>query len=152
LSYACYLVLVRPLMRRYPPLVVIAWVFCLSVPWVPLLVTWAAHDPSGARSGVASVLLPEHVSPRAWASIVFILVFPTALAYALNSWALSRVRASTTAVYVYVQPVITGLAGWIVLGEEITPTMLVSGACVFAGIWLVAREGSASRGPEVDGS
>lgn len=140
LSYAAYLVLVRPLMRTYAPLVVIAWVFALSLPFVPLLV---ARDVAGsalpAFQAVREFFAPSAASAGAWASLAFILVFPTALAYFLNAFALARVRASTTAVYVYLQCLITVAAGVVVLGDELTPTKLAAAACVCAGIWLVAR-------------
>jgi drug/metabolite transporter (DMT)-like permease len=132
LSYAAYLVLSRPMLKRYPPLVVIAWVFVLSLPWVPFL----AHG---------EVLVPTAVSTRAWGSLVFILIFPTSLAYLLNSFALSRLRASTTAMYVYVQPLITGFLGWLFFDDEITVALLSAAACIFVGIYLVARRPSSAR-------
>jgi drug/metabolite transporter (DMT)-like permease len=117
LCYAFYLVLSRPLLGRYPPLVLIAWVFVL------------AH---GER------MVPD-ASPQAWWSMAFILVFPTSVAYLLNAFALARVRASTTAIYIYAQPLITGVASRILLKEEMTRGTAVSAACVFTGIWLVSR-------------
>ena len=125
LSYAIYLVISRPLLSRYPPLVVIAWVFVLAVPFAPFLAR-------GER------LVPD-VGAGAWWAVAFILVFPTSVAYLLNTFALARLRASTTAMYVYVQPLITGIGSRIVLGEKVTRGTAISAVCVFAGIWLVAR-------------
>jgi drug/metabolite transporter (DMT)-like permease len=134
LSYAIYLVASRPLLSRYPPVVVIAWMFLLATPFLPFL----AHG--------------EHLVPQAsgavWGSLAFILLFPTAIAYLLNAFALSRLRASTTAVYVYVQLLITGAGSRWLLGERPTRGILLSAACVLAGIWLVARKkGGASPAP-----
>lgn len=138
LAYASYLVLVRPLTRKYPPLVVVAWVFALSVPFVPLLLLREGGDP-------AAFFAPEHADRAAWIALLFVLVFPTSIAYLANSFALSRVRASTTAAYIYIQPVITGVAAWLVIDEELTPAMFASAALVFAGIWLVARPGAQAK-------
>jgi len=124
-SYSLYLVFSRPLLARYPPLVLIAWVFVLALPFVPLL---ARGEP----------IAPE-ASARAWWALAFILVFPTSLAYLLNAWALAHLRASTTAMYIYVQPLITGVASRILLGERPTGGTFLAGACIFLGIWLVAR-------------
>jgi drug/metabolite transporter (DMT)-like permease len=124
-SYAIYLVASRPLLARYPPLVVIGWVFALALPFAPFLAHGEAMAPQA--------------SARAWGSLAFILVFPTSLAYLLNAWALARMRASTTAVYIYVQPLITAAASRFLLGEKATRGTIVSAACIFAGIWLVAR-------------
>lgn len=124
-SYAVYLVISRPLLARYPSLVVIAWVFVLAVPFAPFLAR-------GQR------LVPD-AGAGTWWSLAFILVFCTSVPYLLNAFALARLRASTTAIYVYAQPLITGLSSRWVLGERATRGTLVSAACVFLGIWLVAR-------------
>ena len=134
LSYALYLVGSRPLLARYPPIVLIAWVFVLAVPFAPYL----------ARG---EVLVPD-APARTWWALAFILVFPTSIAYLLNAWALARVRASTTAMYVYSQPLITGVVARFHLGEQMTRGTAVSAAFVFAGIWLVAR----NRGGKSGGS
>lgn len=144
LSYAAYLVFVRPLTRKYPPLVVIAWVFVLSLPFVPLLVLREALWGEGASasslaSATSAFFVPPGATRDAWAALAFVLVFPTCVSYFLNSYALARVRASTTAVYIYIQPVITAVAAVALIGEELTPVLFTSAALVFAGIWLVAR-------------
>jgi len=143
LAYASYLVVVRPLTRSYPPLVVIAWVFVLSLPFVPLLVLREqGGNPAGLAAGTRAFFAPDGASLAAWGALLFVLVFPTSIAYLANSFALSRVRASTTAVYIYIQPIITGVVAWLIADEELTPVMFVSAALVFAGIWLVARPGA----------
>ena len=139
LGYAAYLVLVRPLARRYPPLAVIAWMFVASLPWLPLML-WRDHAARGsAEFALRAVFLPEHASAQALWALGFIVVFPTTLAYLFNVFALSRVRASTTAVYIYAQPLGTAVAAWIVLDEHVTPLMGLSAALLFPGIWLVSR-------------
>lgn len=124
--YSLYLVFSRPLLKRYPPLVVTAWVFLLSI-WAVPLFAWQA------------TFVPEHAAARSWWSLAFVLVFPTVLAYLLNAFALSRVSASTTAVFIYFQSVITIVAAVMLLGEVLTTTEIVSGTLVFAGTWLVLR-------------
>ncbi len=125
LSYSIYLVISRPVLKRIPPVALIAWVFVLALPFAPFLVRGAP-------------LVPE-ASARAWWALAFIVVFPTSVAYLMNAWALQRLRASTTAMYVYFQPLITGVVSRYWLGEKLTRGTLVAGACIFVGIWLVAR-------------
>jgi drug/metabolite transporter (DMT)-like permease len=138
-SYAAYFVWARPLLRKHPPLVVIAWVFLLSVPaaiWIA-----ARHE-----------VVPPAASASAWWSLAFVLVFPTALAYLLNLYALARVPASTTAVFIYAQPILTVLASAALLDEPPTRGVLVAGVLVFLGIWLVARPAPAKKEIALDGS
>jgi len=139
LGYAAYLVLVRPLAQRYPPLAVIAWMFVAALPWLPLML-WRDHVARGSAGfALGAVLVPAQASAQALWALGFIVVFPTTLAYLFNVFALSRVRASTTAVYIYAQPLGTALAAWIVLDEHVTPLMGLSAALLFPGIWLVSR-------------
>jgi len=126
LSYATYLVISKQLVSRYRPLVVIAWVYIFALPYLPYFV-------SGEK------LLADPGSTGAWLSLLYILVFPTTLAYLLNMFALGRVRATTTAVYIYAQPLVSGIASWIIFGERLSPNMAVAACCLFVGIWLVAR-------------
>jgi len=126
LSYSLYLVLAKPLTGRYPPLVVIAWSYVLSL--VALL-----YFVPGQR------LVPEPGATLAWWSLAYIVAFPTVLAYLLNVFALARLGASTTAVYVYFQPLVTGVASWIAFGERPSGAMLLAAGALFTGVWLVAR-------------
>ncbi len=123
-SYSLYLVFSRKLVAKYGPLVVIAWVFVLSLWTLPLLagdVTW----------------IPERATAQSWASLGYILVFPTVIAYFLNAYALARVTASTTAVFIFFQSLITVAAAVAFLGEALTGRTLLCGAVVFAGTALV---------------
>lgn len=139
LCYAGYFVWSRPLLRKHPPLVVIAWVFLLSVP----AAAWIAFHQD---------VVPAAASASIWWSLVFVLVFPTALAYLLNMYALARVTASTTAVFIYAQPIFTVLASIVWLHEAPTRGVFVAGVLVFLGIWLVARAPRERKETLLDGS
>ena len=122
--YSLYLVFSRPLVSKYGPLTVTAWVFVLSLWTVPLFAGKVAW-------------IPEHAAARSWASLGYILVAPTIVAYLLNAYALARVAASTTAVFIFFQSLITILAAVFILGEIPSARTLVCGALVFAGTALV---------------
>lgn len=126
LCYAVYLVYSKPLLRRMPPLVLVTWVYVLSLPWLPLF-AWGTD------------LVPASASPAAWWSLAYVIVFPTVLAYALNTYALARVEASTTAFFVFAQPVITALAAWILLQEVPTPALGLAAIGLFIGMALVVK-------------
>jgi drug/metabolite transporter (DMT)-like permease len=134
LCYSFYLVLAKPLTRRYPPVVIIAWTYLFS------LVALAVFVPG-------QPLVPA--TGAAWWGIAYIVAFPSIIAYLLNVFALGRLRASTTAIYVYAQPLVTATASWFVFGERPTPAMLLAAAALFVGIWLVARRPSLPDLPTV---
>ena len=128
LCYAGYLVLSRRLLAKYSPLTMIAWVYALSMWSVPFLASGEGLLPAeGADQATA------------WWGLGLVLVFPTVLAYLLNTFALSRVPASVTAIYIYLQPLIAGLGGIVILDERFQPALIPAGLCMFAGIYLVTR-------------
>ncbi len=133
LSYAGYLVLNKPLLARRPALVVIAWVYGASVAAVPFFVV---------RAGGVRTLLPAlDAHPRAWASLAYVLLLPTTLAYFLNTYALARVRASTVGFFVLLQPLVTGVAGWTLLGERPGAHQALSAVLLPLATVLVAVRG-----------
>jgi len=124
ISYALYLVLAKPLLKRLPQVVVLAWVFffgLLTAPWFALDVDW----------------IPSAAGPQHWWALVGVLVFPTVLAYVGNIIVLARTTASNTAAYVLLQPVIAGGLGIAVLGERPEPALLLTALGVGVGLWLV---------------
>lgn len=133
LCYSAYLVVAKPLAPRYPPLVVIAWAYVLSLPLVPYF-AWG-----GER------LLPATAHASAWWALAYIVAFPTVIAYLLNMFALGRVRASTAAVYVYAQPLVAVFASRMAFGETLSGTMVLAAAALFVGVWLVTRAGSSDQ-------
>lgn len=125
LSYSTYLVLAKPVLRRLPQLVVVAWVFALAaliVPWFALDVDWA----------------PGAAGRRHWLALGGVLLFPTLLAYLLNTIVLARTRASTTAAYVLLQPFVSATLALLWLGERPEPAIWPTAVCVVAGLWLVS--------------
>jgi drug/metabolite transporter (DMT)-like permease len=125
-SYAAYMVISRPVVRRIPPLVAIAWIFILSALTAPLV-------------AIGTDLWPEDAPRQVWLSLLYVLVFATVISYLLNIYALRRLRSSTAAIYIYAQPLIAASAGALILGEELTPVFLGAAALIFTGIWLVSR-------------
>ncbi len=127
LSYSVYLVYSRPLSRRYPAYVMIGWVFLLSTWQVPLFMGDAPF-------------VPENVTAGSWQGLTFVLLFPTSLAYFLNVFALARVRASTTAIFIFFQPILAAIAALIFLDEVVTQATMISALIIFFGIWLVSSQ------------
>jgi len=132
-SYALFLVLARELLKRFPTLVVIAWMFAASLLAVPLLL---ATGPAW----------PAEPAARSLWSFAYTLFFGTFLAYLLNTLALARVSSSTVAVFIFLQPLVAGAAGVFVLGERLTLPVLVSAVALLGGIALVVLDRSATPG------
>lgn len=133
--YSIYLVISRGLLRRYNALTVITWVFAFGV--VGML-------PWGLRPAMHEV---GGMSTTTWLAMAWIVVFPSVVAYYLNTWALGRVESSLVSTFVYLQPPITAALAVPFLGERISPRMLPAVVLIFAGVWIVIRAGRTRRSP-----
>ncbi len=125
-SYSIYLVMARPLARHYPALVVMTWVFVFALPTLPLV-----------ASGIE--LAPAAASTNDWISVAYLVFGGTIGAYLLNAFALSRISSSTTAAYIFLQPLITCAADYLWLGHALQSGLLVAAALIFVGLALVLR-------------
>ncbi|OGU01735.1 MAG: hypothetical protein A2085_11645 [Gemmatimonadetes bacterium GWC2_71_10] len=125
LLYAGYLVLSKDMLKRYPPLTVIAYVFGFGA--VMILPFGAAEL---AHADITSL------SAQALVALVYIVLFPSLTAYFLSVWALRRTASSQVAMWVYIQPVLTAVAAPAILGEKLTPRAVAAAAVIFAGMGL----------------
>lgn len=132
LFFAGFLVFGKPMMDRYDPLSVTAWMFALGA---------VVALPAGLLTGMPSQLARLRPEPLAW--LAFIVVGPSVLTYLLNARALRHVPASTVAAFTYIQPIFAAVAAYLVLGQGLELRILPAAALVFAGLWLVARRSPA---------
>lgn len=126
-SYALFLVLVRPLATKVPPLRLTMWLFAVGVVCTtPLGVSaWADYAP--------------HLSARAVGVLAFMVAVPTVGAYTLTQIGLRRAASSTVATYIYLQPVFATIGAVLLLGERPGPRIGVAAALIFAGVWVATR-------------
>jgi drug/metabolite transporter (DMT)-like permease len=128
-SYAIYLVMVKPLIMRYNPIHITTWV--TTVGWFFVL-------PFGWSEFVA---IPWHsFTPFVYACTAYILVFTTFLAYLLNSLALRQVSPAVSSIFIYVQPVLTTLIAWLLGNDQLNLSKIIAAAFIFTGVFLVTRE------------
>lgn len=82
-------------------------------------------------------------SLAAWGCIGFLSVATSVFSYLLWIFALSRAPASRVAVFSNLQPVVTALAAWALLGHALTWEVAAGGALVLGGVQM-ARRGAPS--------
>lgn len=116
------------LAARITPLAATFWVITVSgLCLLPLLI-WRA----GAVAWAA-------ITWPAWAIIVYLALGANLIAFAAWYWALSQGGISRVAVLQFALPVLSvTLAVWL-LGETVTPPLLVAGAAILVGIALARR-------------
>jgi drug/metabolite transporter (DMT)-like permease len=79
------------------------------------------------------------LSQTGWASLAYLVVLTSVVAYVIYSWALSREDASKVAIWSNLQPVLTAFLAWGIYGEQLTAPFVAGGAMVLAGVVLTQR-------------
>lgn len=133
LSAAIYFVWQKPFFRRYGPLEVTA--FATWGGTLPMLtfLPGLTGDMAGSSHSVLAA--------------VYLGVLPSALAYSLLAFALSRVTVSITTAYLYLIPVFAMLFSWALLGEVPSLLTVLGGVVAIGGLVLVnlAKQQAARR-------
>jgi drug/metabolite transporter (DMT)-like permease len=93
--------------------------------------------PAGAAFFRASHL--EALSGWGTASVVYLVLVTSVVAWLIYYWALGRVEASRVAIWSNLQPVLTALLAWAIYGEALTAPFLAGGAMVVAGVLMAER-------------
>jgi drug/metabolite transporter (DMT)-like permease len=81
------------------------------------------------------------VSAGAWASLLYMAVFPSVICYTIYYYALTYMAASRVAALTYLEPFIATLLAVVWLGESVTYAVVAGGILVLAGVWLTERSG-----------
>lgn len=76
-------------------------------------------------------------TPSAWGGIVFLGVAATALAYALYTWGLTRVAASTAVTLALAEPVTAWLLATLVVAEPVTLQTALGAVLILIGLVVV---------------
>ncbi len=141
ISYACYLVMVKPLMQKYHPLDIVAWTFLIAIPLV---------FPFGGM-GLKAVAWST-LDNWQWFCVAFVIVCTTFLTYLFNILAVHRLTPTIASSYIYLQPVFAGIFALLLATvverdytRDITSFKIACALMIVAGVWLVSRP-SASLG------
>jgi drug/metabolite transporter (DMT)-like permease len=104
-------------------------------------VTLVAGTVICAPAGAAFVHLDRvtGLSEPGLASLVYLVVVTSVVAWLIYYWALGRAEASRVAIWSNLQPVLTALLAWAMYGEALTGPFVAGGAMVVAGVLITER-------------
>jgi drug/metabolite transporter (DMT)-like permease len=127
ITWALLSVLARKFSATLSPLVIttgaIFWAILMTTP--AMVIEWRFLPVSGLTT------------PLLWAAVLYLGLVSTAGAFYLWNKGMSMVEAGTGSVFLFLQPVVGALLGWLVLGEHLAPSFFAGGAVILLAV-LVA--------------
>ena len=128
ISYAYYLIIVKPMAEKYDLITLFKWLFLIGLIF---------NFPLGINQFLdinwASLPLWEAVLP-----MVFVVVGTTCMTYFLNGYALSKITSTEVAVFMYLQPIIGILFAIFTKSDTITLIMFIASMLIFTGVYLTS--------------
>ncbi|WP_457618525.1 DMT family transporter [Lutibacter sp.] len=136
-SYALYLVLIKPLMKKYRPLTVISWVFLFG-----FIFMLPFGLPDVIKTNFYAFTLNTYLT------VAFVIIGTTFLTYLLNIYALTKVSPSVNGSYIYLQPVISfimvGIYAYFLghneYARDINLIKILSCFMVIIGVYLISKK------------
>jgi len=136
-AYALYMVLVKPLMKKYNPITIISWAFLFGFLFMfPI--------------GIQGILVTDFsaFTLNTYLTVAFVVLGTTFLAYLFNIYALSKVAPSVSGSYIYLQPMVSFIMVAVYAfvlnqdqyAEDINYIKIFSCLMVVAGVYLISKK------------
>ena len=126
ISYAYYLIIVKPMAEKYDLITLFKWLF---------LVGLVFNFPLGINQFLEvdwqNLPLIQAVLPMA-----FVVICTTFMTYFLNGYALTKLTSTEVAVFMYLQPIIGVMFAIFTKSDTITLTIVISSMLIFSGVYL----------------
>jgi drug/metabolite transporter (DMT)-like permease len=127
-SWALYTVLGRPLVRRRG---------AIRVTSISLILGTAMYFPFGVYfalnfdySGVGFV---------GWGGVAYAAILTSVVAYTIWYWSVKHMEPSRVAAFINLQPIVTAVAAFYLLGERLSTGTIMSGVVILTGVYLAQR-------------
>jgi drug/metabolite transporter (DMT)-like permease len=136
-SYAVYLVIAKPLMKKYSPLTVITYVFTFGLCFILL------YPPTLSELFKTNFsVIPLDI----WLKIIYVVVGVTFFTYLLTMYGLKYLTASVSSAYIYLQPVLVVFFAYILsaigIADDYTGTItwmkIIYMFVIFAGVYITS--------------
>ena len=126
--YAGYLLLNRPLVDRYPPFTLITYAATLAALPVLALTTYSIVRQDWST-----------ISSTGWLAMIWAIFGPVFAAWSVWNWVQRHLATARIAPLLFLVPVISGYAAWLILDEPIQLGQIVGTVAVIGGLILSHR-------------
>jgi len=133
-SFGAYLVMVKPLTKKYSTITLMKWMFLIGI-FYTFPVTYSEF------SEVSWTTLPFEAIWR----MGFVVVGTTFMTYMLSVYALKTLAPTAIGAFTYLQPLITILYAVITGNDILDGVKILACLLVFVGVYLVSKKGKTDR-------
>lgn len=128
-SWAVFIVMVKPYMKKYQTVTVMKWIFLFGC----MIVTPIA---------LPDVLTTNWLSFTSgiWGAIAFVVIGTTFFAYLLNTYGLKELSPSVVSMYIYFQPFLATFFAILMGKDELTTIKIVSALFIISGVYIVNKK------------
>lgn len=123
--WAVYQLIIKPLGERYGILMLTRKVFGYGV--LTILPVVLAEAPINRQ-------VLSH--PVVWGNLLFLGFVASLLCYAVWNKVAEKIGSLVSANYIYLNPLVTCVASYFILDEQLTPPMVAGGIAIIAGIYI----------------
>ena len=130
ISYAYYLIIVKPMAEKYDLITLFKWLFLIGLVF---------NFPLGINQFLEvdwnNLPLQEAVLP-----MLYVVICTTFMTYFLNGYALTRLTSSEVAVFVYLQPIIGVIFAILSESDTLSLTIIIASILIFTGLYLTTKK------------
>jgi drug/metabolite transporter (DMT)-like permease len=130
-SFALYLSLFNPLIRRYNVFTINKYMF-----------SWAALMLLPFTFSHVSEVVSQPIPQQTWWEVAYVVCIGTFVCYILTMIGQRTLRPTVVSVYNYVQPIVSVTASILMGIGILKPTHAIAVFLVFSGVWLVTKSKS----------
>lgn len=127
LSFAVFLVMIKPLMQKYHTVTLMKWVFLSGL----FMVTPFGYQEISEASW-------NEMNLPVWLGVIYVLVGTTFVAYLLNIMALRQLSPSVVSIYIYLQPLFATVFSLLAGKGQPQWIQFVCAGLIFTGVYLVS--------------
>jgi drug/metabolite transporter (DMT)-like permease len=128
-AYAGYLIVNKPLIQNYHPVVLMKWLYLFG--FILIL-------PYGGSS--VSEIDWSAISLNSWLAVFYISAVVTFGAYYLTIYGLKYLSPIVVSIYIYLQPLFTTLIAIFYFSESVGILKILASMLIFAGVVLASRK------------
>jgi drug/metabolite transporter (DMT)-like permease len=125
-TWSIYSAVNKKISLSYSPLLTILFLFIMMA----IIISPFSINSAAIQSVIS-------LSAKGWIVISFLGIFCSGIAYVLWAQALKEMDSVKVGSFLYFEPFVTVFAAWLLLKEEITFVMILSGVVISVGVMLV---------------